>query len=278
MSDLHAQPATPSPPEPLLEARNITKRFGALLALDDVSLTLHRREVLALLGDNGAGKSTLIKIISGVHQPDEGELLLGADALTMRTPSDARAAGIETVYQDLGLFDNLSVAANFYAGREPVRPRWLGSLGFLRERSMSGHITELLDLLEVRVPRASASVGLMSGGQRQGIAVARAAAFASRVVILDEPTAALGVREAANVLEFVSRFAERDIAVILISHNLEHVTQVADRAVILRQGRKVGEVVPSPENHALIVSRIVGGTEGPAPGLATPAGSHTESN
>ena len=278
MSDLHGQPVTPSPPEPLLEARNITKRFGALLALDDVSLTLHRREVLALLGDNGAGKSTLIKIISGVHQPDEGELLLGSDALTMRTPSDARAAGIETVYQDLGLFDNLSVAANFYAGRESVRPRWLGSLGFLRERSMSRHITELLDLLEVRVPRASASVGLMSGGQRQGIAVARAAAFASRVVILDEPTAALGVREARNVLEFVSRFAERDIAVILISHNLEHVTQVADRAVILRQGRKVGEVVPSPENHALIVSRIVGGTEGPASGLARPAGSHTESN
>jgi D-xylose transport system ATP-binding protein len=278
MSDLHAQPATPSPPEPLLEARNITKRFGALLALDDVSLTLHRREVLALLGDNGAGKSTLIKIISGVHQPDDGELLLGSHALTMRTPSDARAAGIETVYQDLGLFDNLSVAANFYAGRESVRPRWLGSLGFLRERSMSRHITELLELLEVRVPRASASVGLMSGGQRQGIAVARAAAFASRVVILDEPTAALGVREARNVLEFVRRFAERDIAVILISHNLEHVTQVADRAVILRQGRKVGEVVPSPENHALIVSRIVGGTEGPASGLATPARIYTESN
>ena len=246
-------------------------------ALDDVSLTLHGREVLALLGDNGAGKSTLIKIMSGVHQPDEGELLMDSAAIALRSPTDARAVGIETVYQDLGLFDNLSVAANFYAGRETVRPGWLGSFGFLRERSMSRHITELLDLLEVRVPHASAPVGLMSGGQRQGIAVARAAAFASRVVILDEPTAALGVREAGNVLDLVKRFAERDVAVILISHNLEHVTQVADRAVILRQGRKVGEVVPSPENHDLIVSRIVGGREGPAPGLATPAGSYTDS-
>jgi D-xylose transport system ATP-binding protein len=277
MSDRNGRSAASSQPEPLLEARNVTKRFGAVRALDDVSLTLHGREVLALLGDNGAGKSTLIKIMSGVHQPDEGELLMDSAAIALRSPTDARAAGIETVYQDLGLFDNLSVAANFYAGRETVRPGWLGSFGFLRERSMSRHITELLDLLEVRVPHASAPVGLMSGGQRQGIAVARAAAFASRVVILDEPTAALGVREAGNVLDLVKRFAERDVAVILISHNLEHVTQVADRAVILRQGRKVGEVVPSPEHHDLIVSRIVGGREGPAPGLATPAGSYTDS-
>jgi ribose transport system ATP-binding protein len=237
---------------PLIEVRGATKRFGAILALDDVSLTLHRGEVLALLGDNGAGKSTLIKSISGVHQLDEGELLL-------RSPNDARAVGIETVYQDLGLFDNLSVAANFYAGREPVRPRWLGSLGFLRERTMAREINELLDRLEVRIPQVSTPVGVMSGGQRQGIAVARGAAFASRVVILDEPTAALGVREAGNVLELVSRFADQDIAVILISHNLEHVAQVADRAVVLRQGRKVGEAVPSPDNHDLIVSLIVGG-------------------
>ena len=277
MSDRNGRSAASSEPEPLLEARSVTKRFGAVRALDDVSLTLHRREVLALLGDNGAGKSTLIKIMSGVHQPDEGELLMDSAAIALRSPTDARAAGIETVYQDLGLFDNLSVAANFYAGREPVRPGWLGSFGFLRERSMSRHITELLELLEVRVPHASAPVGVMSGGQRQGIAVARATAFASRVVILDEPTAALGVREAGNVLDLVKRFAERDVAVILISHNLEHVTQVADRAVILRQGRKVGEVVPSPENHDLIVSRIVGGREGPAPGLATPAGNYTDS-
>jgi ribose transport system ATP-binding protein len=245
--------------QPLIEVRGATKRFGAILALDDVSLTLHRGEVLALLGDNGAGKSTLIKSISGVHQLDEGELLLDAQPLVMRSPNDARAVGIETVYQDLGLFDNLSVAANFYAGREPVRPRWLGSLGFLRERTMARQISELLDRLEVRIPQVSTPVGVMSGGQRQGIAVARGAAFASRVVILDEPTAALGVREAGNVLELVSRFAEQDIAVILISHNLEHVAQVADRAVVLRQGRKVGEAVPSPDNHDLIVSLIVGG-------------------
>jgi D-xylose transport system ATP-binding protein len=245
--------------EPLLEVRGALKRFGAVVALDGVSLTLHEGEVLALLGDNGAGKSTLIKGITGVHHFDAGEVLLESRPLVLRSPNDARAAGLETVYQDLGLFDNLNVAANFYAGREPVRPRWLGSLGFMRQRQMFREIEELLARLEVNIPHARTPVGLMSGGQRQGVAIARAAAFASRVVILDEPTAALGVREAANVLDLVKRFPQQGIAVILVSHNLEHVAQVADRAVVLRRGRNVGEAVPSPQNHDRLVSLIVGG-------------------
>jgi D-xylose transport system ATP-binding protein len=244
---------------PLLEVRGATKRFGAIVALDGVDLTLHQEEVLALLGDNGAGKSTLIKGITGVHRFDSGEILLESQPVALRSPNDARTAGLETVYQDLGLFDNLDVAANFYAGREPVAPRRLGSLGFMRQRRMLREIEELLERLEVNVPHARTPVGLMSGGQRQGVAIARAAAFASRVVILDEPTAALGVREAANVLDLVKRFPEQGVAVLLVSHNLEHVAQVADRAVVLRRGRKVGEAVPSPENHARLVSLIVGG-------------------
>ncbi len=244
---------------PLLEVRDAVKRFGAVVALDAVSLTLHHGEVLALLGDNGAGKSTLIKGITGVHHFDAGEVLLDGKRLTLRTPNDARAAGLETVYQDLGLFDNLNVAANFYAGREPVAPRWLGSLGFMRQRQMLREIEELLERLEVNIPHAKTPVGLMSGGQRQGVAIARAAAFASRIVILDEPTAALGVREAGNVLDLVKRFPQQGIAVVLVSHNLEHVAQVADRAVVLRRGKNVGEAVPSPENHDRLVSLIVGG-------------------
>lgn len=249
---------TPDAPA-LLSVRGATKRFGATLALDDVDLTLGHREVLAVLGDNGAGKSTLIKGISGVHQFDSGRLFIEADEISLRSPTDARAAGIETVYQDLGLFDNLDVSANLFAGREPVAPRWLGSLGFVRNRAMNREVGELLSRLEVSIPPPRTNLAVMSGGQRQAVAVARAAAFASRIVILDEPTAALGVREAQNVLELVRRFSEHDIAVLLISHNLDHVMRVADRAIVLRQGRNVAEAVPSAKNHDFIVSSIVGG-------------------
>jgi D-xylose transport system ATP-binding protein len=244
--------------EVVLEVRGATKRFGAVVAMADVSLELHSGEILALLGDNGAGKSTLIKCISGVHQPDNGELLLGGEPFAPRTPLDARRLGIETVYQDLALFDNLEPAQNFYAGREVTRPPWLGGLGLLRKAQMEDRTRDLLRELRVGVKSLRAPVGLLSGGQRQAIAVARAVAFASRVVILDEPTAALGVRESAQVLDVVRRLPERGISVVLISHNLEHVTAVADRAVVLRQGTKVGEVAATPDNHERIVSLIVG--------------------
>lgn len=245
--------------QPLVEVRHARKRFGAVLALDDVSFSLHEREVLALLGDNGAGKSTLIKAISGVHRLDAGEILLEGQPVTLRSPADSRAQGIETVYQDLALFDNLSAAQNFHAGRELARWPRLRAFSLLRDRAMEQETARRLDALEVRLPVGpKGPVGLMSGGQRQAVAVARAAAFASRIVILDEPTAALGVRESRSVLRLIGRLADHGVAVILISHNLDDVMAVADRAVVLRQGRYVGEAEPTAENHETLVSMIVG--------------------
>jgi D-xylose transport system ATP-binding protein len=247
---------------PALEVRDAFKRFGLVAALQGVSLSVSAGEVVALLGDNGAGKSTLMKCISGAERLDAGALLIDGRPSDVRSAADARAAGIETVYQDLALFDNLSVVDNFFIGRELASPVALGACGFLRNRAMKRKVIELVERLEVRIPDFSASVGLMSGGQRQGIAVARAAAFASRMVLLDEPTAALGMREANNVLGLISRFRERGLAVLLVSHNLEHVTRVADRAVVLRQGRKVGEAPATEASHERLVSMIVGSSHG----------------
>jgi len=243
---------------PLLDVSGAVKSYGAVRALGGASLTVEAAEVVALLGDNGAGKSTLIKAISGVHTLDAGTISVGGREVAYRSPLDARAAGIETLHQDLGLFDNLSAVANFRIGRELRRPRWLGRLAVLRERAMEDDWLEQLERLAVDRVEARQEVGLLSGGQRQAIAVLRAVAFASRLVILDEPTAALGVRESAKVLELVRRLPERGVAVLLISHNLEHVTRVADRAVVLRQGRTVGEAAPTAANHEALVSMIVG--------------------
>ena len=242
----------------LLEVRGARKSFGAVRALDGVDLTLNEREVLALLGDNGAGKSTLIKAISGVHTLDEGEIRLAGDPVELRSPVEARAAGIETLHQDLALFDNLSALGNFFVGRELRRPGWMGRLALLDERTMARHWQERLDRMQVRIPDPKRDVSLMSGGQRQAVAVLRAVAFASRVVILDEPTAALGVRESRQVLDLVRRLPEQGVAVVLISHNLEQVAEVADRAVVLRQGRVMGEAVPTAASHEALVSMIVG--------------------
>ncbi|MCA2230066.1 ATP-binding cassette domain-containing protein [Nonomuraea aurantiaca] len=245
---------------PALAVRGATKRFGAVLALDGVDLAVFPGEVLALLGDNGAGKSTLIKCISGVHRLDSGSIEMGGVAVTMGSPAAARALGIETVYQDLALFDNLDPVANFYAGREIAGPRWLPrGLRLLRRRDMSRATGELLTRLQVGIADPHATVGLMSGGQRQAIAVARAAAFASKVVILDEPTAALGLRESRRVLDLILRLREEGHAVIVISHAMDHVIEIADRAAVLRRGRKVGEMRPTPDNRQAIVSLIVGG-------------------
>jgi D-xylose transport system ATP-binding protein len=245
--------------EIVLEVRNATKRFGPVLALSDISLAARRGEVLALLGDNGAGKSTLIKCISGVHQFDAGEIVIDGKISPIRSPGDARSAGIETVYQDLALFDNLTPAQNFYAGREIAGPAWLPrGMRFLKSRDMDDRTREVLDRLKVILPRQEATVALMSGGQRQAVAVARASVFARKVVILDEPTAALGLRESRKVLDLVAQLRDEGNAVILITHNMEHVTELASRAVVLRQGRKVGEVVPTRTNQQELVSMIVG--------------------
>jgi D-xylose transport system ATP-binding protein len=245
---------------PVLEVRGAVKSYGAVRALRGVDLTLHREEVLALLGDNGAGKSTLIKAVSGVLALDAGGILVDGEPVDLASPAAARLAGIETLHQDLALFDNLSALQNFFIGRERRRSRWLGRLSPLDERAMAREWEERLERLEVRIPSAHRDVSVMSGGQRQAIAVLRAVAFATRVVILDEPTAALGVRESRQVLDLVRRLSHEGVAVLLISHNLEQVMQVADRAVVLHQGRTAGEAVPTPENHEALVSMIVGAT------------------
>jgi D-xylose transport system ATP-binding protein len=242
-----------------LAVRGATKRFGAVLALDAVDLDVTGGEVLAVLGDNGAGKSTLIKCISGVHRLDAGSIEIDGETVNLTSPAAARAHGIETVYQDLALFDNLDPAANFYAGRERSSPSWLPRpLRVLRRSEMAGATVDVLERLQVRLPDGTQHVGLMSGGQRQVIAVARAAAFASKVVILDEPTAALGVRESRRVLDLILRLRDGGHAVIVISHAMDHVTEVADRAVIMRRGRMVGEEIPGPDSQERIVALIVG--------------------
>lgn len=256
---------------PVLEVRNARKTFGPVQALADVSFSVHRGEVLALLGDNGAGKSTIIKAISGVHGLDGGSVLVNSAEVSMKSPHHARRLGIETVYQDLAVFDNLDALANLFVGRELRWPRWLGPFGFVRSRAMNKRWAEYAERLRVVLRDPRQAVGLMSGGQRQAVAVARAMAFASQLVILDEPTAALGVRESGQVLELVRRLADDGIAVILISHNMEHVARVADRAVVLRLGRNVGEARPTPENQEYLVSLVMGaerwngGQEGAAP-------------
>ena len=244
-------------PTPVLEVRGLTKRFGNHAALDDVSFVVGEREVVALLGDNGAGKSTLVKCIAGIHRPDGGSILLDGEPL--QNGNGNRNSGVGIVYQDLALFDNMSVGENLFAGAEPRWPRFLGGLGVVKKRQMFEDARQTLDRLEVRVPNLRTPVGLLSGGQRQAIAVSKGIAFAKRIVVLDEPTAALGLRERGNVLRLVRQLPATGVSVILISHNLEEVISVADRAVVLRQGRKVGEVEATQENHEKIVSLIVGG-------------------
>jgi D-xylose transport system ATP-binding protein len=244
---------------PALSVRDAHKRFGAVHALKGVSLDAYRGQVLALLGDNGAGKSTLVRCISGVHGLDEGDILLDGEAVSLSTPAQARRAGIETVYQDLALFDNLTPAQNFYCGREISFPRWLPRpLRFLNKHAMDQEAASVIERLKVRLPKFDAPVALMSGGQRQAIAVARATVFARNVVILDEPTAALGLRESRKVLDLVHQLRDEGNAVILITHNMEHVIELADRAVVLRQGHKVGELKPERANQHELVSLIVG--------------------
>jgi len=246
----------------VLEVRNLVKEFPGVKALQGVDLDVHAAEVHCLLGPNGAGKSTLIKCLNGVHRLDSGVIEMDGIPVSIRTPADARALGVETVYQDLALFDNLRPTDNFYAGRELAGPSWMPrSLRVLKRRQMTDATREVLERLQVSVPDFDSLVGLMSGGQRQAVAVSRAAAFASKVVILDEPTAALGVRESRKVLDLILRLRGENRAVVVVSHAMDHVMEVSDRAVVLRGGRKVAELIPSAETYKQIVSLIVGGAE-----------------
>ncbi|HBZ15433.1 ATP-binding cassette domain-containing protein [Pantoea sp. NPDC088449] len=239
-----------------IEARNICKRFGALTALNQVNLTIHRGEVLALLGDNGAGKSTFTKVLSGAYSASDGELWIDGQAVKFTSPRQAAEHGIATIYQELALAENLSIAENVFLGRE-LKRRVLG-IPFLRRREMREQVDQLLKDLDAHISDAEASVGSLSGGQRQAVAICRALNLNAQLVIMDEPTAALAVAETQKVLQLTRRLAARGCAVVLISHNISDVFAVADRMVVFRRGRKIAERRHAETSPDEIVSLITG--------------------
>jgi simple sugar transport system ATP-binding protein len=245
-------------PEPLLEARKIVKSFGRVQALNGANFTVFPQEVVALVGDNGAGKSTLVKTLVGVHPPDSGEILFEGEPVAIHTPQQARAIGIETVYQDLALAAEIDPAANMFLGREILRGGPLGKLGFLDKATMRRKSDEAFRELGVRIQDTSARVANMSGGQRQGIAITRAVTWASKVVFMDEPTAALGVVQTRNVLDQIKRVRDQGLAVVLISHNLPEIFEVADRIEVLRLGERVARLRPSDVSMEDVVSAMTG--------------------
>jgi fructose transport system ATP-binding protein len=247
--------------QPVLAAHGLVKRYGHVTALDGADLELYPGEILAVIGDNGAGKSTLIKALSGALVPDEGELLLDGETVHFHSPLDARRLGIETVYQDLAVAPNLDIASNLYLGREQRRPGLTGVvLRMIAKGAMRREAWRHLSELQIGVQSLTQPVENLSGGQRQGVAVARAAAWARRVVIMDEPTAALGVKETRQVLDLILRVRERGLPVILISHDMPHVFELADRIQIMRLGRRVAVVTPKshtmPEAVAIMTGAI----------------------
>ncbi|WP_445503436.1 ATP-binding cassette domain-containing protein [Microvirga sp. G4-2] len=242
---------------PLLKLSNVSKSFGPVRALSDISFELNPSEVVALVGDNGAGKSTLVKIISGALSPDAGRFWFEGSEVQIRKPEDARRLGIETVYQDLALFDNSNVAENIFAGREIVK-RALG-IPFLRSSEMHARSKELLKSLKIHIQSTHYPVKGMSGGQRQSVAIARAVAFGRKVVILDEPTAALGVPEQQKVLSLVQDLKARGFSIIMISHNLHHIFEISDRIHVLRQGRTAGVRATKETSPDDVVKLITGG-------------------
>jgi ABC-type sugar transport system ATPase subunit len=244
--------------EPVLRCVDIVKWFGGLQALDGVSLTVHAGEIVALCGDNGAGKSTLVNIISGIHQPDGGELWLGEEQLTGLTPPRARELGIETVYQDLALCDNLDAVANVVLGHEPRRLK-VGPVAILNRRESTRIAKRRLEEVGIRITDYGATTRRLSGGQRQAIAIARALMHAQRLMMLDEPTAALGVHQTEQTLEVIRSVARKGLGVIVISHNIEDVFDVADRIVVLRLGRVVFDSPAVETNPNEIVGYITGG-------------------
>ncbi|MBX5441905.1 MAG: sugar ABC transporter ATP-binding protein [Solirubrobacteraceae bacterium] len=253
----------PGRPVPLLELRGISKAFGAVQALYRVDLEVHAGEVLALVGDNGAGKSTLIKSIAGIHAVDEGEIRFAGRRVAIHGPKDAARLGIEVVYQDLALADNLDVVQNMFLGREEVT----GPLRALHETLMERRARETLATLSVTTIRSvRRRVAGLSGGQRQSVAVAKAVMWNSKVVLLDEPTAALGVAQTRQVLDLVRRLAEQGLGVILISHNLHDVFEVADRITVLRLGQNVAEFRTSEATQAKVVEAITAGALSHVPG------------
>ena len=239
--------------EPVLALKDIRKTFGGVVAIENFSLEIQPGEIVALVGDNGAGKSTLIKIISGVYAPTSGSISIEGGPVTMANATMARAHGIEVVYQDLALADQQTVYMNMFLGREPVN-----RFGLLDRRTMISETEKLVKELDVRIPSAHATIRDLSGGQRQGVAIARATRWASKLILLDEPTAALGVAETAKVEAIVQSLKSRNIGVLIISHSLDQVFKLSDRICVLRRGKQIGLRNTAETNKNEIVSMITG--------------------
>ena len=256
--------------EPLLTTRGLVKRYGRVTALDNADFDLYPGEILAVIGDNGAGKSTLIKAICGAVIPDEGEIKLDGKTLHFKSPMEARDAGIETVYQNLALSPALSIADNMFLGREIRKPGIAGSLFRMLDRSVMEKRArdKLTELGLMTIQNISQAVETLSGGQRQGVAVARAAAFGTKVLIMDEPTAALGVKESRRVLELILDVKRRGLPIVLISHNMPHVFEVADRIHIHRLGRRLCVIDPKQHEMSDAVAYMTGAKAPPAEALA----------
>ncbi|MEO8609519.1 MAG: ATP-binding cassette domain-containing protein [Chloroflexota bacterium] len=249
-------------PQPVLEARNLVKRYGHVVALDGTDFELYPGEILAVIGDNGAGKSTLIKALSGALQADSGEIFLNGQRVHFSSPSDARHKGIETVYQTLAVAPNMNIYENLFLGRELRRQNILGSVfRMLDKKRMLNEATTYMQGLKFNIQSMKQPVSTLSGGQRQGVAVARSAAFAQKVVIMDEPTAALGVKESGMVLDLIRNVRERGLPVILISHNMPHVWELADRIHIQRLGKRNSVIKPSEYSMSDGVAIMTGAAE-----------------
>lgn len=244
---------------PVLEARGLVKHYGQVIALDNCDFELLPGEILAVIGDNGAGKSTLIKALSGAITPSSGEIRMNGQVVHFRSPLDARKAGIETVYQNLAVAPALNIVENLFLGREILRPGFLGKyLRMIDRKAMLAQSEEYMQALKFRIQSMTQAVETLSGGQRQGVAVARSAAFAQKVVIMDEPTAALGVKESGMVLDLIRQIRDRGLPVILISHNMPHVFELADRIHIQRLGRRIAVIKPQDYTMSDAVAIMTG--------------------
>ncbi|BBM89147.1 ABC transporter ATP-binding protein [Spirochaetota bacterium] len=244
---------------PILSARKISKRFGHVTALADVDFDLYAGEVLAIIGDNGAGKSTLIKILSGAIQPDKGTIYLNQKEVSFHSPIAARKQGIETVYQDLAVAPALNIVDNLFLGREILKPGPLGTIFRMRDKSrMLKLATEYMRSLKIGVHSLEQEVATLSGGQRQAVAVCRSAAFAKHFIIMDEPTAALGLKEAAMVIDLIKKIREQGLSIVVISHNMPQVFEIADRIHIQRLGRRVGVISPKTYSMSDVVAFMTG--------------------
>jgi ABC-type sugar transport system ATPase subunit len=255
---------------PLLSVRNVAKHFGGLVAVNNVSLDLHQGEVVGLLGDNGAGKSTLIKCISGVYQADEGEIWLEGKPVQFAHPMDARRQGVETIYQDLALANNLDVGANIFLGREARKRRLGGLIQTLDDKYMEHEAAVTLESLQIHFPSLTQPIETLSGGQRQAVAIARALYWDAKVMIMDEPTNNLGVPEQKKVLELIHRLRDKGVPVILITHVLPDAFAVADRLIVMHRGRKVTEKKTGETSTEELIQYMVGARDDSKPRPDTP--------